>query len=437
MIKIIELSKENEAQFLEQIAELEQIVFNAMNKEGREGQFFTTGKEGISEYIRSEDNTVLVATDNDLKVAATAYITQGQTPFTYNDITKYFKYGEAYNNYVKSQYSSLEQYQTDMVRMYIIKIKAFQSAKTRILAEHPEKPSIGTYLTEEKSQNGFDEKSKLREKINQYMSEYIMQNFGPIILQKYEQFYWTTAEDIQRETGKQCNMEAKDVPEYESFIQSQIEYEEIIHQQSLTIHENPEFDQSLYYSANTSNSIELDTYITDPNSIQSATAKILVFEGIKKHINRHFKNPNNSEIFLCSTLHRDNLPSKYVSEFFGLIDSLYVNRRQGRNREVHICRISREQAMEYLTDMSDKLAVLYGYNPTGKHISTSTKLRFKKEQLAYEERQYAKLTHPTTCATLTGPNIVFLQTKSQKTQKLKEEVNALCELLKKETQGGH
>ena len=126
--------------------------------------------------------------------------------------------------------------------------------------------------------------------------------------------------------------------------------------------------------------IELDTYITLPKDRNSGLARIIVYEGIKKHIEKHFKNPNNSEIFLCSTLHRDNLSSKYVSEFFGLKDSLYVNRRKGRDREVHITKIPREQAMEYLTSMSDKLAVLYGYNPYNKHISDETKRRVLKEQ---------------------------------------------------------
>ena len=51
---IIEITKNNEKQYLEQIAELEQIVLEAMKKEGRDGQLFATGKEDISEYIHSE-----------------------------------------------------------------------------------------------------------------------------------------------------------------------------------------------------------------------------------------------------------------------------------------------------------------------------------------------------------------------------------------------
>ena len=91
MIKIVELTKDNEEKYLDQIVELEQISLEAMKKEGREGQLFDTGREGISEYVHSNENSVIVATDENDKVEAATYVTQGQSPFTYNDITKYFK----------------------------------------------------------------------------------------------------------------------------------------------------------------------------------------------------------------------------------------------------------------------------------------------------------------------------------------------------------
>lgn len=435
MIKIVELTKENEKQYLDQIANLEQIVLEAMKQEGREGQLFATGKEDISEYVHSEQNTVIVATDETGKVEATAYVTQGQKPFTYNDITKYFKYGEKYKQHVKAQYSSEEQYQKDMLRMYTVKIKAFEYARNRILSENPEIIGIKSYLRQEIEENGFHEKSELREKINQYMSEYIAINFGTEIMKKYEQFYWTTATDIQKETGIQCNAQ-EDVAEYEAFVQAQTDYEEIISNQSLVIHEEPEFDENIYYSANTDNAVELDTYITAPSSRQAGTAKILVYEGIKKHINRHFKNQENTEIFLCSTLHRDNLPSKYVSEFFGLTDSLYVKRRQGRNREVHICRVPREKAMEYLTSISDKLAVLYGYNPNQKNISTTTILNVLQEQLEYEKKQLNGLERArATNKKFSGVNVKFIEGKAQKIQKLKQKIASIKEMQLAENKG--
>ena len=68
MIKIVELTKDNEEKYLDQIVELEQISLEAMKKEGREGQLFDTGREGISEYVHSNENSVIVATDENDKV---------------------------------------------------------------------------------------------------------------------------------------------------------------------------------------------------------------------------------------------------------------------------------------------------------------------------------------------------------------------------------
>ena len=125
MVKVIELTKENEEQYLDQIVELEQITLQSMKREGRDGQLFATGKEDISEYVHSDENSVIVAVNEDGKVEAATYITQGQNPFTYNDITKYFKYGEQYSEYVKSQYQSEQAYKKDMLEMYQIKLQAF------------------------------------------------------------------------------------------------------------------------------------------------------------------------------------------------------------------------------------------------------------------------------------------------------------------------
>lgn len=112
-----------------------------------------------------------------------------------------------------------------------------------------------------------------------------------------------------------------------------------------------------------------------------------MYEGIKKKILESFEDRNQPEVFLCSTLHRDNLSSKYVSEFFGLVDSLFVKRRQGRNREVHICRIDKQNYKDYLKDIEEKLAVLYGYNPQNINIPTERKIQILDEQIKYEQTQ--------------------------------------------------
>lgn len=421
MMKVVELTKENEEKYLNQVAELEQVVLESMKKEGREGQLFATGKEDISGYVQSKENTVMVAVNEDDEVEAATYVTQGQKPFTYNDITKYFKYGDKYKTHIKTQYPEKNAYKKDLLDTYQLKLKAYQYARDKILSEHPEVESINQYLEQEMQANGFHEKSELREMVNQYMSEYI-ETLDKRTQENYERFYWITTEDIEMEFDRKIKSPSQDIQEYEQFIQK--EYETIIKRGKLKIYEQPEFKEEQYYSANTGNSIELDTYITSPQNRNSGIARIIVYEGIKKHMEEYFKNPDNSEIFLCSTLHRDNLSSKYVSEFFGLTDSLYVNRRQGRDREVHMCRIPREKAMEYLVSMSDKLAVLYGYNPNQKHITQETRKRVLKEQIEYETREFKRL------VTARPTNKKFkgnINNKKRKIRRLKEELEKVQE----------
>lgn len=132
--------------------------------------------------------------------------------------------------------------------------------------------------------------------------------------------------------------------------------------------------------------------ITDPDNRESALSKKLLIEGIEKYMKNFFNNnKEKDEIFLCSTLHRDNLSSKYVSEFFGLKDSLFVKRRDGRNREVHICRIKREEYEKYLLQMRKKIAVLYGDNPKHLPIGIDEKIDILKEQLKYEYDELKRL----------------------------------------------
>ena len=399
MVKIVELTKDNEDQYLDQVADLEQKVLKDMERRGQIGQLFPTGKEDISLYAHSKENTVLVAVDENNRVIAATYTTQGQKPFTYNDITKYFKYGEEYNAYVKSKYKSAEDYGKDMLGIYKIKIEAFKYAKQKILAQYPEyNGDILQFLDHEikEDQNHFHEKSPLRELLNVYMSEYIKNRAQQIpgLEERYEMFYWTTAEDIFREFNREGKILDSDASELDKLLHKErddIEYSTILQKGGLQIYEKPQFDVKKYYGANTTNSIELDTYITDPNVRMEGLARILVLAGIEKHMKEHFESSRDDELFLCSTLHRDNFSSKYVSEFFGLKDSLYVKRRDGRNREVHICGVKRQDYKQYLDHMKKRIAILYGYNPEKIPISKDEEIEILQEQIQYESSEVLRL----------------------------------------------
>jgi len=430
-IRCIELTKDNYNKYIDQIGKLEELVAQQMEQEGRTGQFFTTGREGIEEYILSNDNTVMVALDNNDVIVSATYITQNQLPYTYNDITKYFKFGDEYIEYVKSSYSSQIELRKDMLKIYEIKLKAYEYAKSKILQSHPEyNGNIMDYLQNELSdkENEFHEKSELREALNTYMSEYI-QNLSKqdeTISELYDKFYWLSAEDISKEFNKEVTLKSETTQEYESLINSQRsqEYSEILHKGPLKIIEKPNNNFEQYYNANTANSLEIDTYITNPNSRQAGLARIVVFEGIKKHINEHFQNSSNNEIFLCSTLHRENVSSKYVSEFFGLNDSLYVQRRNSRNREVHISKIERNEYMDYLSGMEDKIITLYDYNPNNKIVPTEKRIEIIKQQLRYEEDQAENLKIITSKGKYTG-NFNAVERKTKKIEELKKKLKFL------------
>lgn len=439
--KVIELTKDNEPKYLEQVVKLEQVVLENMESKGQNGQLFPTGKQDISEYAHSKENTVLLIVDDADKVLAATYVTQGQKPFTYNDITKYFKYGKGYNEYVKGLYPTKEAYRKDLINTYETKISAFKYAKEKILEQFPEfGGNILAFLQHElvKEGNHYHEKSVLRELLNRYMSEYIQKQSetNPKLEQLYERFYWVTAEEISKEFGKKVEPREETAKEYETFIKKwrlESEYMQTLKKGPLVIHEKPNFDESKYFTAKTSNSIELDTYITDPNDRRAGLARILLLEGIKKHMTEHFSNPENQEIFLCSTLHRDNLSSKYVSEFFGLKDSLYVKRRDGRDREVHICKVTKEQYPTYIEHMAKRVAVLYGYNPENIGISLEEQAQIIKEQLEYEEAEVSRLNLAASQKKKTyNGNIDYKKSKANKVASLKGKLAQIEKKLQKE-----
>ena len=123
-VKIKEINEDNQ-KYIPKIAELEDIILVQMENNGQVGQFFPTGEDDIREYALSDNNYVFAAIDERTDdVAAAVYITQGQMPFTYNDLTKYFKFGEDYKTFVRNQYSSKEEYLSAMTNAYVKKIQA-------------------------------------------------------------------------------------------------------------------------------------------------------------------------------------------------------------------------------------------------------------------------------------------------------------------------
>ncbi len=412
--KVIEVTKDNKDKYLQGIVELEEIVLEKMEHDGKIGQLFITGKEGIEEYINSASNHVFIATKNDRSntTISAAYITQGQIDFTYNDITKYFKCDSNFQQYVKSKYTE-EEFKIAIREVYIEKLCAFRYARDIVLKEKSTS-NIGKMSEDERNdaflkmveheyndpQSNFHEKSEIRENLNKYMSLY-MKNIAKN-MDKYNDFYWLDFEylrqNLKRETlpkGKKMKKMTDDVIQVSDFgkLASTINtYDKILQYQKYKIYDRSNCrDISRYYPANTANTIELDTYITHPDSRENGIARIITFEGIKKSIETVLKNKKNKAVFLVSTLHEENLSSKYVSEFFGLEDYIFVNRRNGRDRQVHINMIPRDKVNEYIANMEKKIAVLYNYNPNGIPVSTEDRKMILNSQLNYELNEIGRL----------------------------------------------
>lgn len=402
-MKVIEITPENEDKYLDGIVNLENSVYENMIKQGKSGQLFTTGREDISSYIHSSNNSVFVIEDeeNDHPVVAATYITQGQIPYTYNDVTKYYKCSPEYASYVRAQYESNEKYISDLRKVYTQKITAFVYSRDFILTQRLKERGINVHSLSEDDrnrlflelvqaeiddpENNFHEKSKIRDDLNKYMSLYMDKIYRDSDL--YDRFYWADFDYIRQV----CNSQEADFSgdRFDSTIKT---YDEVLKLQKHEIKDKSEgLSEEQYYGANTDNTIELDTYITSDSAREFGYARIIVFEGLKKIIERQKMDDSNDSIFLVSTLHRDNLSSKYVSEFFGLKDNLFVKRRTGRDREVHICRIEKSRIKEYLSEIEKKLAVLYRYNPNNIQISNAEKLAIYGEQLEYEKAEFERL----------------------------------------------
>ena len=304
-IRILEVTKENENRYLQKISDLEVKVLEHMEKQGKTGQLFITGKEDISAYVNSNNNTVMVAVDKNDDVIAATYITQGQNMFTYNDITKYFKASPEYEEYIKSQYNNEMDYKKDVLQAYETKINAYLYAREKVLSEYSKYSNINEFLEAElQSEGHFDEKSELREKIISYMSEYIENKAiedGDKVNKQYEKFFWMTADDVFKIIyGKDTknNKKMNDVIiESENLLQTEREHQQVFENARLKIYEEPDFEQQKYFEANTKNSIEIDTYITDPNNRSQGLARELVFEGIKKHLENNEKEMNTEDVF--------------------------------------------------------------------------------------------------------------------------------------------
>ena len=353
---------EIQQKFAKKIEELGQFISEELHEKGKGYLFFNTAYEDIYSYIKDKDKTVMVCLNDKNEIIAASYITQGQGLYTYDDLTKYFKFGKEYKEYVKSKYDPKElcyiEYET-----YMKKIQGYKYAKELIIKEL-NITDLVDHCKREKEKGTFDEKNKVREKVNAYIYNYFKNNNnGKIGLLELERFYLLNFSDLQNCENEEIRIKCEnDTKENKIWYK---EYDELLNLFDLkdAILPDEKGDQNLkpeefkkFFDANPLNTIELDTYMVHPDYRLKGFAKTLTSEGTKIQIGKLLaKNQNLEEIFISLTIHQDNDISKKVIQSLGKFDTINIKRRTGINRGVYFCKIPRKNFDEFIRNNNEKI----------------------------------------------------------------------------------
>jgi len=355
-------SEYKQKKYAREIESLENVVSDKLKEEEKGYLFFTTGYDDILDYMKDRDVTVMECQDNDYKIIAASYITQGQGLYTYNDLSKYFKFNQDYVAYGKSKYKPEElcsiEYET-----FMKKIEGYKYAK-RLIANELSITDLVGHCKSEKEKGTFDEKNKVREKVNRYIYDYFKDNMKDRIgFDELDRFYLLKFSDLQK--CEDDEVKAKCEKETEENIKLYEEYGELIDlfdlSSSILPDENGiEYIKSenykKYFDANPFNTIELDTYMVHPNNRKKGLAKIVTFEGLKIQLRKLIaKRPRLEKIYISATIHQENIPSKRVTTSLGNFDTLYVKRRTGINREVYFCKIDKDNIEDFIRENDTKI----------------------------------------------------------------------------------
>ena len=347
--------------YAKEIESLEKCVSDKLKEQGKGHIFFTTGYDDIYSYIKDKDVTIMECQDDYYKIISSAYITQGQGLYTYNDLSKYFKFNKEYVDYAKTKYDPKElcsiEYET-----FMKKIEGYKYAKA-LIEKELNITDLVSYFQNEKKKGTFDEHDRVREKVNRYIYDYFRDNKDRIGFTELDRFYLLKFSDLQNcednEIRTKCENETEENKKlYEEYGQLIDLFD--LNDSILPDEKNFEYlkreNFKTYFDANPFNTIELDTYMVHPDNRKKGLAKIITFEGLKIQINKLLaKRPDLEEIFICSTIHQDNEPSKRVTKFFGDFNTLYIKRRTGINREVYFCRINKRDLDKFIKTNEDKI----------------------------------------------------------------------------------
>ena len=360
-------SEAKQKKYAREIESLENVISDKLKKEHFGYLFFTTGYDVILEYIKDKDMTIMECQDNDNRIIAASYITQEQGLYTYNDLSKYFKFNKEYVEYAKKKYNPKElssiQYET-----FMKKIEGYKYAKSKIVEELDITDLVG-HCKSEKKRGTFDEKNKVREKVNRYIYDYFIDNTDVqdrIGLTELDKFYLLKFSDLENceesEIRIKCENETEEnkklYKEYGELIDLFDLKDSILPDESGLEYIKSE-NYKKYFDANPFNTIEIDTCIVHPDNRRRGLLKISTFEGLKIQIRKLLKKrPNLKEIFISGLSHQEDRPLKRVITFLGNFDTLYIKRSACINREVYFCKIDKDNIEGFIRENERKIRSL-------------------------------------------------------------------------------
>lgn len=365
-MNIVEVTKDNWEHYRPQMLNLEDKVKGDMVKQGIGDLFFTTG-EDIKDYAHDPRHHVYVMVDKNDKVLAQTYLIGAGSHIQgdYADLPKYFTMGENFLQYVKTKkYGNTKDFLHMANSIYLAKTYAFKYALRQIYGTEDVARFMNDLNKEKASDTHFDERTQLRRDINKYMSQFLGEHG---MEELYRQFYNIDSNFVN------FNGDPEIAKAYDSFLDAS---KVTVYSQRM---ENPED----YFEASVYNTIEVDTYITDPEARRNGSAKILSTIALNKTITEFFEKNDSDILYLSITLHKDNYLSENVANFLGFKDYIDLERRATIERKAYMKRIDRSNYEQYLSYLNKKLTYFYGYG--NEEITEEDKDLFEAEKEFHNE----------------------------------------------------
>ena len=342
------------------IFEVENLSKKLLKKFDYEYIYFSTG-EDVLKYILSDKANVYVYLEDE-KVVSLFYIKNidFSEDFTYDDLGKFFRCNDEFNLYVKKRYKN--EYKNNLKKIYEKNIENFNE----ILNEKKYDSNIFN--------ENFDETNKNRKEIIKKMNEKTkLEN----LVKLNRDFFYLDSNELKK-NNIEINKKDEIIKIYDEYLKKS---------KFLINFKSENFNIENYFECNVENFIELDTFVTHPDFRKKGLTKKLIFNGIKKTLNKYFNEKNIEILFFVLTVHDDNFISKKICNFFEIYDFVNIERKKDIYRNVYIKKIKKNEYENYLEKIEKKM-IFFKYENNNKNIliTNEEKILFEKEKNEFEKK---------------------------------------------------